>query len=193
MSRVAAVIPTRGDQPLDEILLSIPEEWEIVLWDNSVRQDLAVYGRYAAIELTDAPIIYTQDDDCVLEQDSFVTLRNAYQPGVLTANMPERFRHDFYREHCLVGFGAIFDRDLPHQAFMRYWRGHGVKIARTWPPDDPFWLRHCDVVFTTLTTRHLVDVAHRDLPWASNPERMWKQKDHQTSRSLMLAKALAAR
>ena len=190
MQRVAAIIVTRGDQPLDEILLSIPEEWETIVWDNSKRQDLSVYGRYAAIELTDAPIIYVQDDDCVLEQESFVTLRNAYQPGVLTANMPQRFRHDFYREHCLVGFGAIFDRDLPNRAFGKYWLHHGPSGSDI---IDPVFLKICDVVFTTLTTRHLVDVAHRDLPWASNPERMWKQKDHQTSRSLMLQKALAAR
>jgi len=180
------VIPTRGDQPLDEILLSIPEDWEVVVWDNSKRQDLAVYGRYAAIDLTDADIIVTQDDDCVLEQESFVTLCNAYQPGVLTANMPQRFRHDFYREHCLVGFGAIFDRDLPAQAFAKF-------PLRIKPEGDPFFLRHCDVVFTTLVTRHLVDVDKRDLPWASAPERMWKQKDHQSSRSHMLRMAKAAR
>ena len=187
MQRVAAVIVTRGDQPLDEILLSIPDEWETIVWDNSKRDDLSVYGRYAAIELTDAPIIYVQDDDCVLEQESFVTLRNAYQPGVLTANMPQRFRHEFYREHCLVGFGAIFDRELTARAFDRYFDHNGNSR------DDPLFLKICDVVFTTLVTRHLVDVEKRDLPWASAPERMWKQKDHQTSRSLMLAKALAAR
>lgn len=185
--RVAAVIPTRGDQDLTEVIESIPPEWEVVIWDNSKREDLAVYGRYAAIELTDAPVIYTQDDDAVLDPESFDTLREEYQPGVLTANMPERFRHDFYREHCLVGFGAIFDRDLPKQAFDKFFATsrHG--------DDDPLFLRICDVVFTALTTRHLVDVEHRDLPWASNPERMWKQPDHQSSRSNMLKQALRAR
>lgn len=185
--RVAACIPTRGDQNLDEIIASIPHDWEVCLWDNSKKQDLSVYGRYAAIELTDAPVIYTQDDDAILDPESFDVLRSAYQPAVLTANMPERFRHDFYREHCLVGFGAIFDRDLPAKAFDRYF-AHSRQQR-----DDPLFLRICDVVFTALTTRHLVDVSHTDLPWASNPERMWKQPDHQTSRSHMLKLALQAR
>lgn len=172
--RVAACIPTRGNVDLTEIIESIPEQWELIVWDNSQRENLSVYGRYAAIALTEAEIIYTQDDDCVLEPESFATLRDAYQPGVLTANMPEQFRHSFYQHHCLVGFGAIFHRDLPAEAFGRL-NGQVNNFNDL-----------CDVAFTGLSTRHLVDVPKRDLDWASAPDRMWKQKNHQSSRSLML-------
>ncbi len=65
--RVAACLVTRGNVPMDDIIDSIPEDWEVVVWDNSKREDLAVYGRFAAITLTDAEMIYVQDDDCVLE------------------------------------------------------------------------------------------------------------------------------
>jgi hypothetical protein len=182
--RVAACLVTRGDVDLTEIIESLPPEWEVVIWDNSKQDDLAVAGRYAAIEMTDAELIYVQDDDCVLHGEAFDVLRSAHQPGVLTANMPARFRHDFYVDHCLVGFGAIFERDLPQRAFR--------KLVETPVASDHF-MRTCDIVFTALTTRHLVDVAHRDLPWSNAPDRMWKQPGHVKERAAMLELALAAR
>lgn len=181
--RVAACIVTRGNVDLTEVIKSIPEDWEVVVWDNSKRpNDLAVYGRYAAIWDTDAEIIYVQDDDAVLEPEGFDTLLAAYQPNAVTANMPARFRHDFYQEHCLVGFGAIFHRSLPALAFERFL----VRYSAMWNQKQPRFLRLCDIIFTGLTPRHLVDVPHRDLPWASDPDRMWKQPNHQAERSEML-------
>lgn len=185
--RVALCIPTRGDHDLTEIVESVPADIEIVIWDNSKHTDLSVYGRYAAIELTDAPIIMTQDDDAVLDPESFQTLRDAYQPDALTANMPQEFRHGFYEHHCLIGFGAIFHRDLPARAFDRFFASNSMGS------DDPLFLNICDVVFTALVTRHLVDVPKRNLPWCSDPNRMWRQPNHQTSRSHMLKLALQAR
>lgn len=177
--RVAACLVTRGNVDMKEIVDSIPDEWEIVVWDNSKRQDLAVYGRYAAIELTDADVIYVQDDDAVLAPESFDTLLAAYQPDALTANMPERFRHSFYVDHCLVGFGALFPRWLPRLPFNRFHNhveyGEFGRFNRT-----------CDVVFTAQVPRHFVDVAYRDLPWASDPDRMWKQPTHQGEREQTL-------
>lgn len=178
--RVAACIVTRGNVDLAEVVESLPPEWEVVVWDNSKRVDFAVYGRYAAIELTEAPIIYVQDDDAVLDPSGFETLMAGYQPNAVTSNMPARFRHDFYRDHCLVGFGAIFHRDLPARAFKRFNDRYGDDVAEDW-----FW-RTCDVVFTALTPRLFVDVPHRDLPWASEPDRMWKQPTHQGERTTML-------
>lgn len=186
-SDVSVVIPTRGDQDLSEIIASLVGFREVLIWNNAERQNLSVYARYAMIEEAQSAVIMTQDDDCVIDDEGIDVLLNAYQPGVLTANMPARFRHDFYREHCLVGFGAIFDRNLPAQAFDRFFASS--RQSR----DDPLFLRICDVVFTALSTRHLVDVSHTDMPWASNPERMWKQPDHQSSRSHMLKLAIAAR
>lgn len=180
MVRVAACLVTRGNVDLTEILESLPEEWEQVVWDNSKRVDFGVYGRYAAIELTDAEFIYVQDDDCVLEPEAFTWLLAGVRPEAIVANMPERFRHDFYRNHCLVGFGAIFHRDLPGRAFKRFNDYYGDSVAGEW------FLRTSDVVFTTLTPRRLVDVSHRDLPWASDPDRMWKQPEHQGERTRML-------
>lgn len=145
--------------------------------------DLAVYGRYAAAERATSKVVFVQDDDCVLPPESIAALLAAYQPGHVVCNMPSEFRHSFYRDHALVGFGAVFDRDLPKKAFDRFaamvprlglsnygWSLPGGEGGR--------FNRCCDVVFTTLTPRILVDVPYRNLPWATDPDRMYRQPDH---------------
>ncbi len=180
--RVAACLVTRGDVPLDDIVESIPEHWEIVVWDNSKRDDLAVYGRYAAIELTDAEFIYVQDDDCVLTPEAFETLELLAIHGTLVANMPDRFR-PHYPDSCLIGFGSIFERDLPRMAFAK---ADGNIVTTT------FNLA-CDVYFTALTKTMLVDLPYRDQPWASASNRMWKRKNHVGERNRALVAARRAR
>lgn len=178
---VSAVIPTRGDTDLTEVLASLPPFFEVIVWDNSKREDLAVYGRYAPIgDEASCSVIYVQDDDCVLAPESFEILLASYEPGTLVANMPERFRVH-YTDSCLVGFGAIFDWYLPSEAFDK----HGM--------DDPTFLRTCDVVFTTLTPFKLVDVPFEDLPWAFAPNRMWKQPQHVGERMAALERARRVR
>lgn len=181
--RVAACLVTRGNVPMEEILESIPADWEIVLWDNTKQPDLGVYGRYQAIELTDAELIYVQDDDAVLETAdilelaAWLTVPGMLPPDTLVANMPERFR-PHYPDSCLVGFGAIFERHLPRLAFNRL----GAAPAN-------FELT-CDVYFTAGTaSRKLLDLPHRDQPWASDPDRMWKQTNHVPIRAEALALA----
>lgn len=177
--RVAACLVTRGNVPMDDIIESLPEQYEVVLWDNSKRGDLGVYGRYAAIGLTDAELIYVQDDDCVLEPEGFASLEGHVlaRPNDLAANMPERFR-PHYPDSCLVGFGAMFHRDLPSATFPR------VQLAFA-----PSFNLTCDVYFTTLVERALFDLPYRDQPWASNPDRMWKQPQHVPMRTKALEHA----
>lgn len=198
LMEVSAVIPTRGDVDLSEVLDSLPRGWQKIIWDNSKRDDLAVYGRYAAIAEADHPVIYTQDDDIVLTPDAISELVTAWQVpswanrDYIVANMPDRFRHDFYRDHCLVGFGAMFHRSLPADAFKQFC-GHPGS-GWPWPPmvTDHFY-RTCDIVFTALTPRILVDVPYRDLPHAHADNRMWKQPGHVSERRDMLELALRVR
>jgi hypothetical protein len=181
--RVAACLVTRGNVPMDDIIESIPEDWEVVVWDNSKREDLAVYGRFAAITLTDAEMIYVQDDDCVLEPVAFETLENHSKvwPRIIQANMPERFR-PHYPDSCLIGFGAMFHRSLPGLAFNRL----GDVTPR-------FFNLTCDVYFTTLTQRFLLDLPYRDQPWASDDDRMWRRKNHVGERNEALREARTLR
>lgn len=223
---VSAIIVTRGNVDLSEILASLPVEWERVVWDNTGTcevydgpnrmvsrvaldvPDLAVFGRYAAIEHSSGDLIYVQDDDCVVEdpqaivewwQRASVATMGAFvqdDRDFLVANMPPQFRHDFYADHSLVGFGACFHRDLPGRAFTRFALSSHANGALAWGTDGlttDLFDRTCDVVFTALTPRVLVDVPYRDLPWASDPDRMWKQPEHVGERARMLELALRVR
>lgn len=215
MVKVAAIIVTRGDQDLSPIIAGLPD-WETLVWDNGQGKlwrfdedqdsvlidvdDLGVYGRYAAIEHTDAELIYVQDDDVIVSDPEALAkvweLHGSYpwdgrtdEPwgsdprdflDHVVCNMPPEFRHDFYEEHALVGFGACFHRDAPGQAFAQ------VVTAFATPADIDWFHRTPDIVFTALTPRVLVDVPKEDLPWAHHETRMWKQPGHQAERVRML-------
>lgn len=200
---VAAIIVTRGDQDIRPVLASLPEEWEQVVWDNSKEVDLGVYGRYAAIRRTDAEIIYVQDDDCIVShprtivdglkvsghKDGFKGYPEyGWSLDMVVCNMPPEFRHSFYEEHALVGFGAAFHRDAPFDAFGRFADAFNSTptdlLART--DMNALYLRTCDIVFTGMTPRVLVDVPKVDMPWAHYEDRMWKQPEHQADRVRML-------
>jgi hypothetical protein len=199
---VSAVIVTRGDVDLSPVLDSLPREWQKVIWDNSQRaRDLSVFGRYAAISECEHETIYVQDDDCLLAPESLVELAAAAEemPRTLVANQPAAFRHDFYTDHCLVGFGAMFNRDLPMMAFGRFFL-HGAEglmpseaLLRAITEQPQPFLRTADIIFTTLAPRFLVDVPYTDREFASAPNRMWKQPDHLGERTRMLELARKVR
>lgn len=161
---VSAVIVTRGDVDLQPVLDSLPFT-EIVIWDNSRRDDLKVYGRYAAIDETTRPYIYTQDDDAIVPAEQ---LLERYQGGLLV-NVPPL-------EKPWLAWGAIFEVGQPELAFATYLNTHQA--------DDEF-LRWADVVFATLTPWDSVDLGHTDLLWATAPNRMMHQEDHYTSQERM--------
>ena len=203
--QVSAVIPTRGDVPLGEILDSLPRQWEKIVVDNSREtQDFGVYARYIGVERASYDIIFTQDDDVIVSDPQAIVdawmddamemrERTAYptrgSDGIhdhVACNMPQEFRHDFYRDHALVGFGAVFHRDAPRRAFD-HWEQF-CNICSTWE-----FRRCCDIAFTALTPRVLVDVPMRNLPWCDAPNRMWKQPDHQGERAAFLADVLRIR
>jgi hypothetical protein len=200
---VTACLVTRGDVSMDAIIDSLPFT-KIIIYDNSRETDLAVYGRYAAVARADTPFVFVQDDDCLLASEAFEQLLAAHEPGHVVANMPQQFRHDFYADHALVGFGAIFERDLPASAFDRHMIYEAEHSPRPWVHEgdhfggvDPFWqwefYRGCDIIFATLTPRVLVDVAYTDRDFASADNRMWKQPNHLGERTRMLELARKVR
>lgn len=188
--KVSAVVVTRGNVDLSEILLSLEPFQQVIVWENGAgarelvdgrlmpphdggQEDLGVYGRYAALDYAAYGAVFTQDDDCVLPPGSLQAIVAAYEPGVLTANMPAGFRSHYY-DSCLVGFGAIFDRELPEQAFEQYGAGHEQRP---------------DVVFSALTPRKLIDVPYRNLPWATGADRAYRQPGHTRERQAVLRRA----
>ncbi len=178
---VTACLVTRGDVDMQPILDSLAGI-DVELWDNSIEQDAGVYGRYLAAERATCDIVYVQDDDCLLSAEAIDRIITAYEPGRIVANMPPDFRHH-YTDSCLVGFGAVFDRDLPARAFERYRLAEMPWDRRLRP----------DVVFTALTPFALVDVPVEILPHAYGSHRMFRQRGHSLDRQITLSRARRVR
>lgn len=176
---VTACLVTRGDVDLGPILSSLPSEWPVVVWDNSQREDLGVYGRYAAVAEARTAVVYVQDDDCLIDADRVAA---AYEPGRLVANMP-RSRWPDYPDSTLVGWGAVFDRHLPRKAFVTMDGTLGLLNAE---PRSPVFLRTSDVIFSALTPRTVIDIGFQHLPWAETPGRMFRQPGHKAERDMVL-------
>ena len=189
---VSAIIVTRGGVNLDPCFDTMPEHWERIVWDNSAETDLSVYGRYAAIEAyASHDLCFVQDDDVIVsDPQAIVDGDYGITRGgeVLVANMPQEFR-PHYPDSCLVGFGSCFHRDAPSRAFARFEEEAGEAYIEK----SPFFHRTCDVVFTTLTTRVLVDVPVTHREFASDSDRMWKQPGHVEERVRMLELARKVR
>ena len=152
--------------------------------------DLGPHARFAAIEYASHDLIYCQDDDVIVSDpqaivDEYVDegthLHDEFGKGLTTyfehpdsivCNMPPEFR-THYSDSAMVGFGSCFERDAPERAFQRFFDYHSGMRR-----NDPLFLRESCRIFTTLTPRVLVDVARQDMPYASDPNRLWKQQGH---------------
>jgi hypothetical protein len=202
------VVVSRGDVSLAKVLDSLPREWEKIVVNNAREpQDYMVYGRYVGCSYASNDLIYVQDDDVIVcdPEEIVVAWKKAAEyrydgreEGVVdqrdyvdhvACNMPQEFRHDFYTDHALVGFGAVFHRSLPERTFQRFLgpRGNMTRLL------NPTFLRCCDIAFTALNPRVLVDVPKQNLPWCDAPNRMWKQQTHQGEREQFLAEVLRVR
>lgn len=212
--KVSAVIVTRGNVDLDPIFESldgIPLIDEVVTYRNGDRvsvkrkdgsyymdggnpkrriPDLTVYGRYEAMKWARNPVVYVQDDDCLIDAASVIA---AYEPNRLVSNMPKSRWLD-YPDSAMVGWGAVFDRVLPWNAFEHFlnWTIVNDELGPDIGGEDIF-NRCSDVVFSSLTPRSVIDVGFEHLPWAEGPDRMFKQPGHKDERDLVLAFARRVR
>jgi len=193
-SQVSLVLVTMGDVNLAQITDHAPEEFEIVTWDNSVRTDYRVFGRYMGLLETTRPVAAFVDDDCYLTREQWGELLAAYEPGVVTGNY---LRHDpvwekRYADTTLLGFGSIFDAHLPWLAFMRY--------ARHYPLDWEFMTSPggAEVVFPMLSKCKSI---HAGAQWLGEPgaevfgraNRMSNQPDFMETRLRWLERAREVR
>lgn len=156
---ISAVIPTRGDVVLDKIIESILEAGiiDIIIADY----DKGVYNRFLGIEKAKNDIIYTQDDDCVVDVKEVI---KNYQPNIVVNNMPID-RRDMYKDDItLIGWGAVFDKKL-------------VNVLEGWEKDDLF-LRECDRVFTALNKHKEILADFNSLPYSDDSFRMCNEDRH---------------
>jgi hypothetical protein len=176
---VAAIIVTRGDHPdeVREIVDGLPYG-QIMVWDNSKAQiDLGVFGRYAAIPLTDRPVVYWQDDDVVFTEHE--ALLAEYEPGKLVSNMDAAWIDGAgYRDRCaLVGAGSLCDADLPGKIWTRYFEHF---------PFEPQLLRVADFAFGTLVPFKIVDLGYGVYPYTDDADRLYKQPGQTEAKHAMI-------
>jgi len=199
--KISAVIVTRGDVDLTKPLKPLLDSdvlLDLIVWDNAAGVvhryakkndpfkgvvghtfgDRGAFGRYAAIEYAWGDVIYFQDDDCVVQSSDLDRLVEAYEPGVLTALMPPS-RTD-YTDTVLIGWGSIFDRDLPEKAFYR-WRENDGDVS-----SEDFLIVGCDFIFPMLTPWKRLDAEHTDLPWAFNNTRTWQRRGYTETKARYL-------
>jgi len=183
-AQVSAVLVTRGDVDLTEILASLEAFDEVVIWNNQLEEDLSVYGRYAGILQARNEIVYVQDDDCLVDAERLVRVAAAYAlERQAVCNMPESRWAD-YPDSALVGWGAVFHRDLPQKAFARF--DSADLLATVLSGGAPSFLDRCDNVFTVLTDCVKVDIGFQHLPWAETTGRMFTTPGHADERDRMI-------
>jgi hypothetical protein len=185
---ICAILLTRGDVDMDAIIGSMPYG-EVIVWDNATRPfDAKVYGRYLAIAETDKPVIYFQDDDCIVKDWSHKELMAEYRPGTIIANMVEGHRDG---EPPMLGWGSLFDRFLPFSAFAK-WHEAGY-------PFDWRIARYPETIFTALTPwKKLIHGTHQTpaekayvgLPHEGAANRSHMQADHYGNFAQVLDEAL---
>lgn len=158
-SKVTAVIPTRGDVDMHQIRASLEPFGEVIIWNNRHGLDRQVYSRFMAAMGAHNRVIYTQDDDCVVD---WRPILDAYEPGLVVCNMPED-RRAFYNDGMnLIGWGSVWDRPLA---------GVLGDYLQRFPYDD-FFLRVPDRIFTKLNKCKLVDAPFKHLDHAYAADRM---------------------
>lgn len=165
----AALVTTGRTTSFEVVLASLTGAFEqVVVWDNSRRQNILVLGRYHVLAEARFPVTYTQDDDCLVDVDAVMA---GYDPAAVTVNMPAAWRPAYPDGIALVGFGAVFLRDQVRCAFDRY--------QKAGFPLDELFQRECDRVFTGLNTIKLLDVPFTHMLAATGEDRMYREPRHQ--------------
>jgi len=189
-SDVCACLVTRGDVDMQPIFDTLPYG-EVVIWDNSKREkDWKVWGRYEAIRETDKPVIFFQDDDCLVH--CHYELLDAYEPGVVVGNMLDAdvARLAYYHDTTLLGWGALFDRHLPDAAFEKW--------QRYYPLDWEFKTGlGAETVFPMLSRTKTIIKGVQWLdqggPVLERENRMWRQPNFYQQRDFWMARAREVR
>ena len=166
---VSAVLVTRGDVDITEIRESIQTAGisDTVIWDNSKREDLHTFGRYAALPEAKHDVVLFQDDDILLPPATIQGLIAAYEPGVICANMSRGWvlGRDL-SDSVFVGAGAILDRDIPARQLVKY----DAMFDR-----DELFLYYPETIISIPARIKRVDLPLEVLPWGYAPNRMVSQ------------------
>lgn len=184
---VTACLVTRGDQPA--MIKRIRESLifrDVVVWDNAVRPDWKVAGRYMAAAEATTEYVYFQDDDVVVPDTTQQELASMAGPGLAVTNWAHGNTPDGYQDIPLVGAGAVIDRTTVLETLFRYAQQH--------PLDDEFKYE-ADFVLGALypdwlSVRLPFEIV---LPVAQHPSRLCNQPWQQQLKQKLTDRARALR
>jgi hypothetical protein len=172
-AKVSVVIPTRGNVPMDEILESLDQAGfeDVIVWDNSKRENLGLYARFAAIDEAKHDVIATQSDDVIVTH--WAEILDAYEPGIVTINYPQDWDIPW------ICCGTVFDKGAEKKAFDLYFTEN--------EDDHDFRFFICDGVFALLALpRKVLAYPYREMPWANDSGRVSTERDWYDGRRLLI-------
>ena len=161
---------TRGDQPeqMARILESLLPYDEVIVWDNSQREDRMVAGRFAAMAEARNRICYTQDDDTLVPPATQLALLDAWQEGYTVAVYGHHESDGGYGTLLpLVCGGGLFDRDLAREAMENYDAEYG------WGRDEEAYVDF--LVGVQIPFIHIHEPFQINMPVAQHPSRLCNQ------------------
>jgi hypothetical protein len=165
-------------------------------------RNLYTHGRYKAAMMAENEVVCTQDDDVLVSADKWRRLFDAFESSqgrlccfldkghmrycvtsrryahVYKYGAAERFAHE-----ALVGWGAVFQRDLVRDVLSEYFS--------IWPPDE-LSMRKMDRIFTVMldSPHEYLECEVEHLPGAAGKDAVYRQPDHWEANDEAVKRAL---
>lgn len=190
-SDVTAIIVTRGDVDLEPIYESLIFD-EVIVWDNSIRPDWKVAGRYIAALEAETYWVYWQDDDTIVPRQTQLDLLERYGAEDCLAVWGHGETPDGYDDLPLVCGGAIADWRASWDCITRYGAHHPLDWEFMYEADFAVGAlyRHWTHVHLPFEIR---DVAYNGKRLADQPwQRQLKKKITDRARAIRAAEVVAA-
>jgi hypothetical protein len=132
---VTACLVTRGDQPGMMTLIRRSLIFDrVIVWDNSRHPDWKTAGRYMAAISAETELVYWQDDDVLVPEETQRALVAGYEWPIV-ANYGHGDNPDGYDDLPLVCGGAVANRNVAWQQIARYAQHHPIDQAFMYEAD----------------------------------------------------------
>jgi len=183
MQKVTAVLLRwNRHKELDKIVAHLekfPFFDEIKIWDNTRGENVINYGRYLAAMDARNETIYTQDDDCIIENVEELYDNYVAHESRRIVNGMKKERIALYRgRDSMMGWGGFFERSWI-SCLELYVEKYGF---------DRVFYRETDRIFTSLVkvprVTMIADV--KDFPSAMAGYSLSLQAEHETSKALAI-------
>lgn len=188
----ACLIVWKRQQNLPRIIESLTKHDfinEILIRDNSKSKNIINYGRYTLAQKASNKIIYTQDDDCIVNNIDEIYQTFLKDPTRIAHAGTEEYLKQIpnntfgNKQMCMAGWGSIFNKN---------WLPHLNTYTNVYGKDYCFY-RETDRIFSILLNKHhnavLGDIEHLDLK--DDPDiALCQQADHIKYKKLAIERAL---